>query len=27
MQHAEVLDNAGEMPDLEQIKAVLSTLN
>jgi peroxiredoxin len=27
IQHAEVLDNAGEMPDLEQIKAVLSTLN
>ena len=27
VQHAEILDNAGEMPNLEQIKAVLSTLN
>jgi peroxiredoxin len=27
VQHAEILDNAGEMPNLEQIKAVLLTLN
>lgn len=27
IQHAEILENAGEMPNLDQIKAVLSTLN
>jgi peroxiredoxin len=27
IRHAEILDNAGEMPNLEEIKAVLSTLN
>jgi hypothetical protein len=27
IQHAEILENAGEMPNLDEIKAVLSTLN
>jgi len=27
IRHAEILENAGEMPNLDEIKAVLSTLN